>query len=253
MADAVRGNDHILEVKNVTKRFGGLVAVNDVSFSLRRHEILGLIGSNGAGKTTLFNMIAGAFPASSGEIIFKGKNIQGLRSDQVCKMGIGRTYQICQPFGAMTVRSNVMVGAFGLHPKRHDAAMKADEVLEKVGLYHRADVLGGELTLSELKRMEVARALATEPEVLLLDEVIAGLNPTEVDVFVDLITKVKEREGITIIIIEHVMRALMSMSDRIVVLHHGVKISEGLPSEVAADPLVIESYLGEGSGVHAKA
>jgi branched-chain amino acid transport system ATP-binding protein len=235
----------ILEGKGVTKRFGGLVAVNDVTFQLYRGEILGLIGPNGAGKTTLFSMIAGAFHVSAGQILFKGKEIQNLRADKICSLGIGRTYQICQPFGSMTVRNNVMVGAFIRYPKIRDAEKKADDVLEKVGLYQRADAMGSELTLPELKRMEVARALATEPEILLLDEVIAGLNPTEVDTFLRLIMDIYRNEKLTIIIIEHVMRAIMSLSHRIVVLNHGAKIADGLPAAVASDRQVIDSYLGK--------
>ena len=237
--------DYILSAEGVTKRFGGLVAVNDVDIALKKNEILGLIGPNGAGKTTLFNMLSGTMPMTSGKIYYHGKQVLSPRANEMCKMGIGRTYQICQPFSNLTVLENVMVGAFIRHPRTKDAREAAMATLERVGLADRADAGGSALTLPELKRMEVARALATEPDVLLLDEVIAGLNPTEVEKIMELIRQIRD-DGMSIIIIEHVMRAMMNLSDRIVVINQGAKIAEGLPVEIAANPLVIESYLGGG-------
>lgn len=237
-------SETILEVKNLTKRFGGLTAVNDVSIHLNKGEIVGLIGANGAGKTTLFNMISGNFPPSEGKIIYKGQEIQGMPPQKICKLGFGRTYQIVQPFTALTLRENVMAGALMRHPKVSDAFAIADDIIARLGISHLADVKGASLTLIQLKRMEIARALATEPEVLLLDEVMAGLNPTERIDLLDTMQKVKE-SGVSIIIIEHVMKVIMTLADRAYVLNQGKLISQGTPAEVMADPEVIKSYIGE--------
>jgi len=234
----------ILEGKNLTKRFGGLVAVDNVSIHLRKGELLGLIGANGAGKTTLFNILSGAMPYTEGEIYFKGRKINKPSAHKMCYSGLGRTYQICQPFGNLTVLENVMVGAFLRYTRTSDARASAFNVLKRVGLDHRANADGDSLTLPELKRMEVARALATKPEVLFLDEVVAGLNPTEVERLMELIRSINRDDHISIIMIEHVMRAIMNLSHRIVVLNQGIKIAEGAPAEIAMNEKVIESYLG---------
>ena len=234
----------VLEAKNVTKKFGGLVANEDVSIHLNKGEILGMIGANGAGKTTMFNMLSGALSVTSGQIIYKGKEIQNKPANEICKLGLGRTYQIVQPFTTLSVRENVMVGAFLRYPKLQDAERKADEVLKFTGLYDVRDVRGDNLPLVKLKRMEVAKALATEPDVLLLDEVTAGVNPKEHPAFMKLVTDIRD-SGVSIIIIEHVMRVIMNISDRMYVLNQGKLIAEGTPAEVAANPLVIQSYFGE--------
>lgn len=234
----------ILKVENLTKKFGGLVAVNDVSMYVSEGEIVGLIGANGAGKTTLFNMIAGAFPPTSGKILFLGHEIQGKPSHQICALGIGRTYQVVKPFRNLTVLENATVGALLKDGNVKRAKEKAREVCEMVGLGKRIDVVGGSLGLPELKRMEIARALCTEPELLLLDEVMAGLNPSESEQAIELVRKIGA-QGTTIIVIEHIMKAIMTLSDRIYVLNQGSLIAQGTPVEVSSDPEVIKSYLGE--------
>lgn len=236
-------NKPIIDVQNLTITFGGLVAVNDVSIHLNKGEILGLIGTNGAGKTTLFNMIAGALKPTSGKIYFHGKEIQGKRPDQICSLGIARTYQIVQPFANLTVLKNVMVGSLYKYKNVREAEKKAMEVLERVNLAHIAHQPGTALSLPELKRMEIARALATEPEVLLLDEVMAGLNPTECEAAMKMVKSICD-SGVTLIVIEHVMRAIMNISDRIYVMNQGKLIAEGTPSEVSTNEEVIKSYLG---------
>lgn len=234
----------LLEVNGLTKKFGGLTAVDDVSICVEKDEIVGLIGANGAGKTTLFNMVAGEFSPTSGKIVFNGKEIQGQPGYKMCHMGIGRTYQIVKPFSTLTVLDNTVVGALMKDSNVKRSREKARSVVEMVGLSYRMDVVGGDLNLPELKCLELARALATEPELLLLDEVMAGLNPADSDKMIELVREIN-KTGVTIIIIEHVMKAIMRLSDRIYVLNQGRRIAHGKPEEVCRDPEVIKSYFGE--------
>ena len=235
----------MLEVEGLVKSFRGLHAVQNASFDVPEGAIVGLIGPNGAGKTTCFNMIAGVFRPDAGSISFRGKPIQGLRPDQVCAAGIGRTFQIVKPFAGLTVLDNIVVGAL-LRSKDVSAAKNyAAEIMERLGLGAKADQPASSLTLPDRKRLEVARALATRPKLLLLDEVMAGLRPTECDQIVAVFRELNRSEGLTILLIEHVMRAVMALAQRIVVLHHGEVIARGTPEEVVRDAAVLECYLGE--------
>jgi len=238
----------LLEGFQVSKNFGGLKALYDVDFAVEQGEIVGLIGANGAGKTTLFNVISGVYGPSSGHIRFKGENITRLKPHQICQKGLGRTFQVVKPFLNMTVLRNVSVGKlFGRDRLRHrkDAERDAQQILEFVGLSEKADIPAKELTLAHRKRLEIARALATNPELLLLDEVLAGLTPTETDEAMVLIREIRESLGVTVLMVEHVMKAVIGVSGRIFVLHYGEKIAEGTPQEIAENPTVIEAYLGE--------
>ena len=237
----------ILEGKGVTKYFGGLAAVSDVDFNVEQGEALGLIGPNGAGKTTLFNLISAVLPTKSGTIRFKGKNITGLKPYKICRMGVARTFQLVKVFADMPALSNVILGSyFGMSPgmSSKDAVREATELLEFVGLSAVKATPAKDLTLANQKRLEVARALATNPELLLLDEMMAGLNPAEVGQAMELVTRIRDK-GITIIMIEHVMKAIMNVCERIIVLHHGANIAEGTPQEIVTSKKVIEVYLGE--------
>ncbi len=235
----------MLDVERVSKHFRGLRAVHEASFAVPAGAIVGLIGPNGAGKTTCFNMIAGVFKPDAGEVRFAGARIDGWRPDQVCAAGIGRTFQIVKPFAGLSVLDNVVVGAL-LQSKDVSAAKSyAAEIIERLGLGAKRDLPASSLTLPDRKRLEVARALATRPKLLLLDEVMAGLRPTETDQMVAVFRELNRQEGLTILLIEHVMRAVMALAQHIVVLHHGEVIARGTPAQVVRDPAVLECYLGE--------
>lgn len=233
----------LLKIDSVTKKFGGLSAVADVSLELEEGTILGLIGPNGAGKTTLFNCINGTLPITEGEIIFNGQKISGKKSHEIARLGIARSYQIVQPFGNMTTLQNAMVGAFCKTKKYNEAEAIALKALETVQLSHKKDIVAKFLNLGERKKLEIAKALSTQPRLLLLDEVMAGLTTTEVQDVVKIIKEINA-SGVTIIIIEHIMEAIMSLSNRIVVLNFGKKIMEGTPEEVSNSQQVIEAYFG---------
>ena len=235
----------MLAVDDISKSFRGLKAVSGASFEVAQGSLVALIGPNGAGKTTCFNMIAGVFAPDSGQIVFDNRKIQGLRPDQVCVAGIGRTFQIVKPFAGLTVLDNVMVGSFLKEKTTAGARKVALAILQKLNLDAKADLPASSLTLPDRKRLEVARALATRPRLLLLDEVMAGLRPTECDLMVEVFRGLNKTDGLTILLIEHVMRAVMALAQHVGVLHHGEVIARGTPAEIVRDPAVLECYLGE--------
>ncbi len=236
--------EQILVIDGLTKRFGGLTAVSDVDLTVFPNEIVGLIGPNGAGKTTLFSLISGFLRPDSGHIRFEGEDITGLRPHKIARRGLVRTFQLVQPFPGISALENVMIGSFTRESVPELVREEARAILKRVGLGAKTDALAGGINIAESKRLEVARALATRPRLLLLDEVMAGLNPTEISQMIELVRQLAAEE-VTVVLIEHVMRAVMTVCSRIIVLHHGSKIAEGSPGEIAEDRRVVEAYLGE--------
>jgi branched-chain amino acid transport system ATP-binding protein len=236
----------LLEARQVSKAFRGLRAVSNVSLSVETNTISALIGPNGAGKTTLFNLISGAAALDDGKILFRGNRIDGLRPDQLCELGIARTFQIVKPFSGLTVLDNVIVGALKGHPRLSDARRQADAILEHLGLGAKRDLPASVLTLPDRKRLEVARAIATQPKLLLLDEALAGLRPIECEPMIEFLREINRRDGVTILLIEHVMRAVMTLAQAVVVLHQGEVIASGAPEQIVRERAVLECYLGTG-------
>jgi branched-chain amino acid transport system ATP-binding protein len=234
----------ILNVKNMTMKFGSLAAVDDVSLAVRKGEIIGLIGPNGAGKTTFFNCLTGYLTPQNGAVQFDGHPITGLRPNRICRLGLARTFQIVQVFREMTTWENVIVGAFCRTANSAEAYQETMEILKFTGLYEKKDSLVGNLTIADHKRLEISKALATRPHLLMLDEAMAGLNATETIAAIELIRKIRDR-GITVIVVEHVMEVIMSLSERVVVFDSGKKIAEDIPEKIVKNPRVIEAYLGE--------
>ena len=236
---------NLIEVKGVSKQFGGLAALTDVSFTLNKGEILGLIGPNGAGKTTIFNVINGFYPPTKGDVFLRGEKVSNLKPHTLCKLGLARTFQVVKPLQRMSTLDNVIASAFVHARTKAQAEEIALEVLKFTNLYDDRNLISKGLPLGKRKRLEIARALATQPEIILLDESFAGLNPTEINEQIEIVKRIRNERGITILVIEHHMKVIMSISDRIVVLNYGQMIAEGTPSEIGKNPLVIEAYLGE--------
>lgn len=235
----------LIEVKNVSKQFGGIAALKDLSFVLNKGEILGLIGPNGSGKTTTFNVINGFYSPTRGDVYLRNKKVTHLKPHVLCRLGVARTFQVVRPLQRMTVFDNVLASSFIRIKTKAEAEALVIEVLKFTNLYEDRAILSKSLPLGKRKRLEIARALATQPEVILLDESFAGLNPTEINEQIEIVNKIRTERGITILIIEHHMKVIMSISDRIVVLNYGRKIAEGTPGEIGRNPVVIEAYLGE--------